>query len=101
MKKLSLLLCCCVAHALSFGQVAQSGLSIIPEPVKTTRLAGQFLLPKSVIVEAGSQPEWTPVTAYLKKKLSTARLCGPLQSINGSPELTTYLSAPGVQESSG
>jgi hexosaminidase len=72
MKKLSLLLCCCFAHALSFGQVAQSGLSIIPEPVKTTRLAGQFLLPKSVIVEAGSQAELASVKAYLKKKLTTA-----------------------------
>ncbi|MDN5288614.1 MAG: beta-N-acetylhexosaminidase [Mucilaginibacter sp.] len=72
MKKLSLLLCCCMASILSFGQVAQSGLSIIPEPVKSTRFAGQFLLPKSVIVEASSKPELAPVTSYLKRKLSTA-----------------------------
>jgi hexosaminidase len=72
MKKLSLLLCSCLVHFLSFGQVAQSGLSIIPEPVKSARFAGQFVLPKNVIVEASVQPELTPVTAYLKKKLSTA-----------------------------
>jgi hexosaminidase len=72
MKKLSLLLCSCLVHFLSFGQVAQSGLSIIPEPVKSARFAGQFVLPKNVIVEASAQPELTPVTAYLKKKLSTA-----------------------------
>ncbi|HMG06903.1 MAG TPA: beta-N-acetylhexosaminidase, partial [Mucilaginibacter sp.] len=72
MKKLSLLLCCCLVHFLSFGQVAQSGLSIIPEPVKSARFAGQFVLHKNVIVEAGAQPELAPVTAYLKKKLSTA-----------------------------
>jgi hexosaminidase len=72
MKKLSLLFCSCLVHFLSFGQVAQSGLSIIPEPVKSARFAGQFVLPKNVIVEAGAQPELAPVTAYLKKKLSTA-----------------------------
>jgi hexosaminidase len=72
MKKLSLLLCCCMVSLLSFGQVAQSGLSIIPEPVKSTRFAGRFLLPKNVIIEAGTQPELAPVTSYLKRKLSTA-----------------------------
>jgi hexosaminidase len=72
MKKLSLLLCCCSLHLLSFGQVTNNGLSIIPEPVKVIKKTGNFILPKTVIVEAGKQPELSPVITYLKNKLNTA-----------------------------
>lgn len=72
MKKLSLLLGCCLVHFLSFGQAPTNNLSIIPEPVKVTTKTGIFTLPKIVVLEAGSQPELAPVIAYLKNKLGTA-----------------------------
>ncbi|GAA3991679.1 beta-N-acetylhexosaminidase [Mucilaginibacter dorajii] len=72
MKKIFLLLACCSLHFLSFGQAPANNLGIIPEPVKVTKKVGSFTLPKIVILEAASQPEVTPVIAYLKSKLSTA-----------------------------
>ncbi|MDB5148287.1 MAG: beta-N-acetylhexosaminidase [Mucilaginibacter sp.] len=72
MKKLSLLLCGCMAHLLSVAQTAKPALALIPQPVKVTQTTGEFILPKTVIVEAGSSAEIANVTAYLKRKLSTA-----------------------------
>ncbi|XHR94803.1 beta-N-acetylhexosaminidase [Mucilaginibacter sp. UC70_90] len=72
MKKLSLLLCGCMAHLLSVAQAAKPALALIPQPVKVTQTTGQFVLPKTVVVEAGSSADVANVTAYLKRKLSTA-----------------------------
>ena len=72
MKKLSLLFCCCLLSFLSFGQAPTNNLGIIPEPVKVTTKTGNFILPKIVVLEASSNPQLTPVIAYLKSKLSTA-----------------------------
>ncbi|SDF65474.1 hexosaminidase [Mucilaginibacter pineti] len=72
MKKLSLLFCCCLLSFLSFGQAPNNNLGIIPEPVKVATKTGNFILPKIVVLEAGSNPQLTPVIAYLKTKLSTA-----------------------------
>ncbi|CAN5203600.1 hypothetical protein BH09BAC6_BH09BAC6_05250 [soil metagenome] len=72
MKKLSLLLCCCLIAQLSLGQTVKNGLAIIPEPVKVVLKKGQFTVPKRVIIEAGAQAGMMSVTAYLKNKLSTA-----------------------------
>jgi hexosaminidase len=72
MKKLSLLLCGCMAHLLSVAQTAKPGLALIPQPVKVTQTTGEFVLPKTVIVEAGPSADEANVTAYLKRKLSTA-----------------------------
>ncbi|QEM07536.1 family 20 glycosylhydrolase [Mucilaginibacter rubeus] len=72
MKKLSLLLCGCMAHLLSAAQTAKPALALIPQPVKVTQTTGQFVLPKTVVVEAGSSTDVANVTAYLKRKLSTA-----------------------------
>lgn len=72
MKKLSLLLCGCMAHLLSVAQTAKPALALIPQPVKVTQTTGEFVLPKTVVVEAGSSADVANVTAYLKRKLSTA-----------------------------
>jgi hexosaminidase len=72
MKKLSLLLCGCLASLLATAQTAKPGLALIPQPVKVTQTTGEFVLPKNVVVEAGSTADVANVTAYLKKKLSTA-----------------------------
>ncbi|WP_114939720.1 beta-N-acetylhexosaminidase [Mucilaginibacter endophyticus] len=72
MKKLSLLLCGCMAHLLSVAQTTKPALALIPQPVKVTQTTGEFVLPKTVVVEAGSSAEVANVTAYLKRKLSTA-----------------------------
>lgn len=72
MKKLSLAFCCCFASVLSFSQTTKSTLAIIPEPVKTITKPGQFILPKNVTIQAPVTKDMTPVTDYLKKKLTTA-----------------------------
>jgi hexosaminidase len=72
MKKLSLAFCCCFVSVLSFSQTTKSTLAIIPEPVKTITKPGQFILPKNVTNQAASSKEMSPVTDYLKKKLSGA-----------------------------
>jgi hexosaminidase len=72
MKKLSLAFCCCFVSVLSFSQTTKSTLAIIPEPVKTITKPGQFILPKNVTIQAASSKEMSPVTDYLKKKLSGA-----------------------------
>lgn len=72
MKKLSLLLCGCVAHLLSAAQASKPALALIPQPVKVTQTAGQFVLPKTIMVEAAPSADVANVTAYLKRKLSTS-----------------------------
>ena len=72
MKKNCLLLCCCVATLLSFGQTAKTTLAIIPEPVKVITKSGQFILPKQVTIAAGTQDSIKLATTYLKNKLATA-----------------------------
>ncbi|QEM13333.1 beta-N-acetylhexosaminidase [Mucilaginibacter rubeus] len=72
MKKLSLLLCGCMAHLLSVAQTTKPALALIPQPVKVTQTTGEFVLPKTVVVEASSSADVANVTAYLKRKLSTA-----------------------------
>jgi hexosaminidase len=72
MKRLPLLLCGCMAHLLSVAQTAKPALALIPQPVKVTQTTGEFVLPKTVLIEAGSSADVANVTAYLKRKLSTA-----------------------------
>ncbi|SHN07472.1 beta-N-acetylhexosaminidase [Mucilaginibacter sp. OK098] len=72
MKKLSLAFCCCFVSFLSFSQTTKSTLAIIPEPVKTITKPGQFILPKNITIQASLSKEMTPVTDYLRKKLSGA-----------------------------
>jgi hexosaminidase len=72
MKKFYLLLSCCLISFLSFSQTSKNGLAIIPEPVNTIIKKGQFILPKHVVIEAGTADDIKPVTAYLKNKLTTS-----------------------------
>ncbi|MDB4920817.1 family 20 glycosylhydrolase [Mucilaginibacter sp.] len=72
MKKLSLVLCCSLFSFLSFSQTTKSTLAIIPEPVKTITKQGKFILPKNVTIQAALTKEMTPVTDYLRKKLTGA-----------------------------
>ncbi|MBD1393456.1 beta-N-acetylhexosaminidase [Mucilaginibacter glaciei] len=70
MKKISLLVCNCLLSAVAFSQ--QSGIAIIPEPVKITPHTGQYVLPKVITVQAASLPEMINVTDLLKEKFSSA-----------------------------
>jgi hexosaminidase len=72
MKKLSLLVWCCLTGTLAFAQEANSSIAIIPEPVKITQHGGQFVLPKVLVVQAGSETGMTPVLDLIKNKFSTA-----------------------------
>jgi hexosaminidase len=72
MKKISLLVFACLFGSLSFAQQTSPDIAIIPEPVKITKHAGQFTLPKIVVVQASASPEINPILDLLKNKLSTA-----------------------------
>lgn len=72
MKKISLLVFACLIGSLSFAQQTSPDIAIIPEPVKITKHAGQFALPKIVVVQATASPEINPILDLLKNKLSTA-----------------------------
>lgn len=72
MKKLSLLVLTCLCSYVTFAQQATPEIAIIPEPVKMTRHTGAYVLPKTITVQAGIQPELNPVLDLLKMKFSTA-----------------------------
>ncbi|MFD0795200.1 beta-N-acetylhexosaminidase [Mucilaginibacter litoreus] len=71
MKKLSLLAFFCFTGLLVSGQTKNS-IAIIPEPVKITTHTGQYVLPKTLIVQAPLKPEMTPVLDLIKNKFSTS-----------------------------
>lgn len=71
MKKLIALAFISSITAASFGQAAKK-IAIIPEPVELTETAGTFTLPQSVIISGAGQTGVSTVSAYLKKKLTTA-----------------------------
>ena len=66
MKKLFLLISCCILSASSFSQsivseteigdaedmISQTPIAIIPEPVSLMKKAGTFNLPENVIIQA-------------------------------------------------
>jgi hexosaminidase len=82
MKKLSLLLSCCLITFLSFSQTSKNGLAIIPEPVSTVINKGQFVLPKHVTIYASTGASVKSVTDYLENKLATST--GVLVTVNSS-----------------
>ena len=71
MKNILGLLCLCFISVLSFGQVGKTQIAIIPQPVTVVENSGHFSLPKSVVIEAGTQPEMKEVITFLKDRLST------------------------------
>ncbi len=71
MKKLVVLLCCSVIAFHSFSQTkSDGGIAIIPEPVAITKKAGEYVLPKKVIIVSSTQPEMKQVIALLRDRLS-------------------------------
>jgi hexosaminidase len=71
MKNFFVFLCAFFALTAS-GQQAPSDIAIIPEPVLVTRNSGFFTLPQQVAIAAGNTKELTPVTDYLKARLTRA-----------------------------
>jgi hexosaminidase len=70
MKKLTLLLSCCLITFSSYSQTGKNNLAIIPEPVKVVTKKGQFILPKSITIQAANKADIALVTNYLKSKLT-------------------------------
>ncbi|BAU52229.1 beta-N-acetylhexosaminidase [Mucilaginibacter gotjawali] len=72
MKKVFLLSICCFMASISFAQNNKGTLAIIPEPVSVVTRDGEFILPKHILIEAGSQSEEKLVSTFLRNKLTTA-----------------------------
>jgi hexosaminidase len=71
MKRLIGLLCCGFIAFHSFGQTTKdAGIAIIPEPVTLTKRAGEYVLPKKVIIVSSTKPELTRTLALLRERFS-------------------------------
>jgi hexosaminidase len=70
MKKLLGLLCLSVIAFHSFSQTKDGGIAIIPEPVTLTKKAGEYVLPKRVVIVSSTQPEMKQVITLLRERLS-------------------------------
>jgi len=70
MKKLFELMACCLLSVTVFGQAGNTGIAIIPEPVSLTKNEGQFSLPKTLVISAGTEPETKQTVAFLTERLS-------------------------------
>ncbi|WP_411273812.1 beta-N-acetylhexosaminidase [Daejeonella sp.] len=69
MKKSSLFFACIFITIQAFSQPIE-GIAIIPQPVSIIRGAGQFTLPKSVVIQAENVPELNHTLAFLRERLS-------------------------------
>jgi hexosaminidase len=71
MKRLLALLCC---GFIGYGAFAQTnkdgGIAIIPEPVALTKNAGEYILPKKLVIVSNTQPEMAQVIALLRNRIS-------------------------------
>jgi hexosaminidase len=72
MKKIYLVISCCLIALGSFAQTDINAPAIIPQPVDMVTKPGEFTLPKVITVQAGSEGDLKLVTTYLKNKLATA-----------------------------
>jgi hexosaminidase len=70
MKKILGLLCLSIIAFHSFGQARDGGIAIIPEPVTLTKKAGEYILPKKIIIVSSTQPEMKQVVTLLRERLS-------------------------------
>ncbi|TCJ12104.1 beta-N-acetylhexosaminidase [Flaviaesturariibacter flavus] len=68
MKKLFVLLFITLARLPAFAQA--DSIAIIPEPVSVKRGNGQFILPKSIVIEAPATGELQSTLSFLKERLS-------------------------------
>lgn len=86
MKKLFLLISCCILSASSFSQsivseteigdaedmISQTPIAIIPEPVSLMKKAGTFTLPENVIIQAQKSGELKEAIDHLSERISKA-----------------------------
>src|SRR5580765_8565560 len=72
MKKTVLVLFCIVSASRIFAQSQTAEITIIPEPVKLTKNAGYFVLPKNCSIEIPSSAELKELSNMLKKRLSAS-----------------------------
>ena len=86
MKKLFLLLSCCIFTASSYAQtlvteteigdaentISQTQIAIIPEPVSLMKKAGTFTLPENVSIQAAKGEGLTQSVTFLSDRITTA-----------------------------
>ena len=70
MKKAVLLLFSLFISINTFSQSTATEIAIIPQPVSVVRGAGQFTLPKNVVIQAEDKPELKHTVAFLRERLS-------------------------------
>lgn len=70
MKKAFLFLFSLFISINSFSQQIANEIAIIPQPVSVVRGAGQFTLPKNVVIQAESTPDLSHTVAFLRERLS-------------------------------
>ena len=80
-----------------FISYAQNGIAIIPEPISVYKGAGEFLLPKNIIVEATSQPEIKQVIAALKDRIIKSTGSN-IVIMDSSPNATIKLQLNSVED---
>ena len=80
----------CFISEISFGQDNKTQIAIIPQPVKVVENAGNFLLPRNIIIESPSQPEMKQVIAFLSDRLSIPTGI-PVAVKNSDPSATVQL----------
>ncbi len=71
MKKTIATLCCTILILHAFSQQA-SDISIIPEPVYVVKTGGSYTLPKTIIIETGTNAEVKSIAEKLGQQLKTA-----------------------------
>lgn len=89
MKKIVQLFCFLLISINAFSQSA-SGIAIIPQPVSIIKGAGNFTLPKNVIIQAPNSPELSIAVATLRERLSEPTGYRVI-SVNSSPKATIKL----------
>ena len=72
MKRILALLYTSFISSLAFSQENKTGIAIIPEPVTIVKNTGYFILPKNVVIEAGSPSTLKQSTTVLKNRLSAS-----------------------------
>ncbi len=63
--------CFIFLSTITFGQVNNTKISIIPQPVSLVENPGYFSLPENIIIESVNKPEMKQVEAFLKERFST------------------------------
>ncbi len=72
MKKIALLLSCCLLGIHAICQNIQASIAIIPEPVQLVQNAGTFVLPKNISIELPGLPELKQTANFLQQRLTMA-----------------------------